>query len=114
MAFPAGGGRGLHGFHYQMSANQLYLVSYDISNPRRLRHVARIMAGYGHRLQYSVFESRLNALRYEELKAVLHTELNHDEDQVLFVALGPDSGKISLHIESLGRPYVGRTRVTII
>lgn len=72
------------------------------------------MEGYGHRLQYSVFESRLNDLRYEELKAVLHNELNHDEDQVLFVSLGPDSERMNIHIESLGRPYVGKTRVTIV
>lgn len=97
-----------------MSVNRLYLVIYDISNPRRLRHVARIMEGYGHRLQYSVFESRLNDLRYEELKSALHQELNHDEDQVLFVSLGLDSKRANIHIESLGRPYVRRTKVIIV
>jgi CRISPR-associated protein Cas2 len=33
-----------------------YLVSYDISDPKRLRKVARSLEGFGVRLQYSVFE----------------------------------------------------------
>ena len=36
-----------------------YLVVYDISHPRRLRRVARIMERYGERVQKSVFECNL-------------------------------------------------------
>lgn len=97
-----------------MSARQLYIVSYDIADSKRLRHVAKLIEGYGHRLQYSVFECRLDDLRREQLKAVLHEELNHDEDQILFIRLGPDSTSNNIHIESMGLPYVGRTRVTVV
>ncbi|EMN95623.1 CRISPR-associated endoribonuclease Cas2-like protein, partial [Leptospira interrogans serovar Medanensis str. UT053] len=31
------------------------LVSYDIREPKRLRRVAKIMEGFGERIQYSVF-----------------------------------------------------------
>jgi CRISPR-associated protein Cas2 len=91
-----------------------YLVSYDISNPKRLRLVARALEGFGVRLQYSVFECSLDAMRMAGLKAKLQPILKHDEDQVLFVSLGPSSNDASLIIEAMGLPYLVRTRVTII
>ena len=91
-----------------------YLVSYDISNPKRLRRVARTLEGFGVRLQYSVFECPLDAMRLARLKAQLQDMLNHDEDQVLFVSLGPSAGDATLVIEAMGLPYQVRSRVTII
>lgn len=91
-----------------------YLVSYDISNPKRLRRVARVLEGFGVRLQYSVFECPLDDLRLAMLKAALQPILKHDEDQVLIVSLGPSANDASLIIEALGLPYTMRTRVTII
>ncbi len=91
-----------------------YLVSYDICDPKRLRQVARVLEGFGVRLQYSVFECPLDDLRAAALKASLDAILNHDEDQVLFVSLGPSSNDASLVIEAIGLPYTVRTRVTVI
>ena len=91
-----------------------YLVSYDICHPKRLRRVARVLEGFGVRLQYSVFECALDDLRLEQLKAALHPILNHDEDQVMFVSLGAAAADATLIIETLGLPYEVRTRVTII
>jgi CRISPR-associated protein Cas2 len=68
-----------------------YLVSYDISDPKRLRKVARSLEGFGARLQYSVFECPLDDLRLAKLKAELQDLLNPDEDQILFVSLGPST-----------------------
>ncbi|MDR0535374.1 MAG: CRISPR-associated endonuclease Cas2, partial [Puniceicoccales bacterium] len=36
------------------SPRRRYLVCYDIANPKRLRRVARLLEGFGTRLQYSV------------------------------------------------------------
>lgn len=91
-----------------------YLVSYDISHPKRLRRVARAMEGFGVRLQFSVFECVFDSMRLELCKAALQKIVNHDEDQVLFVSLGPSANDASLCIEALGRPYLVRSRVTII
>ena len=91
-----------------------YLVSYDICEPKRLRRVARALEGFGVRLQYSVFECPLDDTRMAMLKAALHPLLKHDEDQVLFVSLGPSSNDASLIIDAMGLPYTVRTRVTII
>jgi len=90
------------------------LVSYDISDPKRLRKVARSLEGFGVRLQYSVFECPLDDLRLAKLKTELQPLLNHDEDQVLFVSLGSSTNDASLIIEAMGLPYEVRSRVTII
>ena len=97
-----------------MSSRIRYLVSYDIANPKRLRRVAKTMEGFGVRLQYSVFECPLDDLRLAELKTELHPILKHDEDQVLFVSLGPSAKDATLVIDSMGMPYTIRTRVTIV
>ena len=97
-----------------MSDRVRYLVSYDIANPKRLRRVARTLEGFGVRLQYSVFECPLDELRLATLKAELQPILNHDEDQVLFVSLGPSAKDATLVIDAMGLPYTVRTRVTIV
>ncbi len=91
-----------------------YLVSYDIAHPKRLRRVAKTLEGFGVRLQYSVFECPLDDMRLAQAKAALQEVINHDEDQVLFVSLGPAAGDATLVIEAMGLPYEVRTRVTII
>ena len=96
------------------SARRRYLVCYDIANPKRLRRVARLLEGYGSRLQYSVFECPLDDLRFEQVKAALLGEINSDQDQILFVSLGPEGNDASLLITALGLAYTRRSRVTII
>ena len=95
-------------------ARHRYLVSYDICDPRRLRRVAKVMEGFGSRLQYSVFECPLDNMRLEQCKAALAVEINAEYDQVLFVSLGPELADATLTIDALGIPYFIRSRVTII
>ena len=95
-------------------ARTRYLVSYDICNPKRLRRVARVMEGFGVRLQYSVFECPLDGMRLAQCKAALHEEIHYHEDQVLFVSLGPAANDASLCIEAMGLPYEVRTRLTVV
>lgn len=91
-----------------------FLVCYDISHPKRLRNVAKVLEGYGSRLQLSVFECPLDAQRLAEIKAELADIIHYEEDQVLFVSLGQESTNAGLIIEALGLPYSKRTRLTII
>lgn len=97
-----------------MSSRLRYLISYDIANPKRLRRVARTLEGFGTRLQYSVFECSLDEIRLAELKSQLYPIVNHNEDQVLFVSLGPVAKNATLVINAMGKPYKVRTRVTIV
>lgn len=78
-----------------------YLVCYDISNPKRLRKVAKICEDFGYRRQLSVFLVRVSATEFVRLRARLYEAVNLDEDQVLFLPL---CGKCCGGIESLGRP----------
>ena len=91
-----------------------YLVCYDICHPKRLRNVAKACESFGSRIQFSVFECPLDELRFEKMKAALSEIIHHDEDQILFVSLGPESSKNPFRIEALGAPYTMRVRVTII
>lgn len=78
-----------------------YLVCYDISDPKRLRKVAKICEDFGYRRQLSVFLVRVSATEFVRLRTRLYDAMNLDEDQVLFL---PVCGKCVCGIESLGRP----------
>jgi CRISPR-associated protein Cas2 len=82
-----------------------YLICYDISDEKRLRRVFKICKDYGSHLQYSVFESDLSQIEKTELEQKLSAEINAREDQVLFVELGPATGRGERVIQALGRPY---------
>lgn len=82
-----------------------YLVCYDISDAKRLRRIFRICRNYGTHLQYSVFECEMTPRERIELERELAEEIHHDEDQVLFVDLGPAEGRGNRVIVSLGIPY---------
>jgi len=83
-----------------------YLVAYDIADPKRLRLVFKTMRAWGDHLQYSVFECQLTRLDLVKLRAELGEIIHHDEDQVLFVDLGPAEGRGDRVITALGKPYV--------
>jgi CRISPR-associated protein Cas2 len=53
------------------SFERVYIVAYDIGDPKRLRRVFRTMNGYGRWLQLSVFQCRLTARRRAELAEAL-------------------------------------------
>jgi CRISPR-associated protein Cas2 len=82
-----------------------YLVCYDICDDKRLRRVFKVMRGYGDHLQFSVFECQLTGMDLARLRAELSAIIHHTEDQVLFVYLGPASGRGERVITSLGKPY---------
>lgn len=82
-----------------------YLVCYDISDEKRLRQVFKTMRGFGDHLQFSVFECQFTSMDLARCRAALAGIINHQEDQVLFVNLGPAEGRGDRVITALGRPY---------
>ena len=68
---------------------RLYLVTYDICEPRRLRKVFKTMQGFGEHLQLSVFQCDLTAIDRIEMQAALQDLIDHNEDKVLIIDLGP-------------------------
>jgi len=83
-----------------------YIVCYDICDPKRLREVFKVMRGWGDHLQLSVFECRLTRADLVQLRAELAEIIDHREDQVLFVDLGPAGARGDRVITALGKPYV--------
>ncbi len=83
---------------------QTYIVSYDISDPKRLRKVFRMLKGWGDHLQLSVFRCDLNPRELIELRTELTALIHHGQDQVLFVDVGPADGRALTSFETLGRP----------
>ncbi|HZT88582.1 MAG TPA: CRISPR-associated endonuclease Cas2 [Stellaceae bacterium] len=81
----------------------LYIVAYDIGSPRRWRKVFRIMEGYGEWVQLSVFQCRLTRRRQIELKLALEELINHAEDHVIIIEVGPTAQRP--RIESLGKAF---------
>lgn len=82
-----------------------YIVTYDISDPKRLRKTHRLLLGYGDPIQYSVFQCDLNQRELIELRVRLSEIIHHKEDQVLLASLGPAQGRAQTAIQSLGKVY---------
>lgn len=82
-----------------------FLVRYDISNDLRLRKVHKTMRGFGDHLQYSIFECQFTPTDVVRCRHALSQIIQHKEDQVLFVDLGPVEGRGNRSITALGRAY---------
>lgn len=96
-----------------MAKERLYLVAYDIADPKRWRKVFGTMNGFGHWLQLSVFQCRLAARRRAEMTARLDRLIKPSEDHILIVDLGP-ADKVEVRIESLGKGYEAPKRQATI
>jgi CRISPR-associated protein Cas2 len=82
-----------------------YLVCYDIRDDKRLRKVHRAMRDFGDHLQYSIFECQFTPIDLAKCRHALGLLIKHNEDQVLFVDLGPTEGRGERVISALGQPY---------
>ena len=82
-----------------------YLVCYDIADDKRLRKIFKLCRNWGNHVQFSVFECDLTPKERLEMAGELRKVINHDEDQVLFVLLGPTEGRGERVISSLGLAY---------
>ena len=80
------------------------LVTYDVNTEtkegrRRLRKVAEACKDYGQRVQYSVFECRVNEMQYETFQARLLKIINPNTDSIRFYRLRSPRDK---YVESFG------------
>jgi len=82
------------------------LVTYDVETTSRegqarLRRVAKICEGYGHRVQKSVFEVVCRDTERLRLVTALHAVIDHERDSVRLYRLPP---RALDEVEHLGRP----------
>ena len=81
------------------------LVAYDVNTEtkegrRRLRKVATVCKDFGQRVQYSVFECRVNQAQLENLRTRLLGIIAEEEDSLRIYRLHPPREK---NIESYGQ-----------
>lgn len=60
-----------------------HLVAYDVRDDRRLRQTARVLEGYGERVQLSVFRCRLTKTELERLRWELAKVLEPADDLLI-------------------------------
>lgn len=80
-----------------MADRHWHLISYDVRDPKRLRRVARLLEGFGTRVQYSVFRCRLDQLTLEKLHWELAKLLDSVDDLLVIPLCDKCAGKIPSH-----------------
>lgn len=96
-----------------MQEERIYIVVYDISNPKRWRRVFKIMNAYGEWLQLSVFQCRLSKRRCAELEWKLRTAIKNDHDHILIIDIGLGHSA-ELAVKSLGKTFNSIEREAIV
>ncbi len=91
-----------------------FLVSYDVSDKKRLRRMLRTLRGFGDSVQLSVFLCTLSRLEKALLEEAVRKVIQPGADQVLIVNLGPSDGRARECIQALGRPCVTADRQPMI
>jgi CRISPR-associated protein Cas2 len=89
-------------------------VCYDISDPKRLRKVARTCEDFGYRKQLSVFLCRISATDFVRLRSRLYDIIDLESDQVLFLPL---TDSCLQRLEAIGRAtdaYDARDNVIVL
>ena len=64
-----------------------YVTSYDIPDNQRRNQLAKVLKGFGSRVQYSVFEAHLTRAQFEQMKQAVNNIIDPDEDAVRYYAL---------------------------
>ena len=80
----------------------LIVVSYDVSNDRRRTRLAHALKDFGERVQYSVFECRLDADALEKLRSRIQTLIDAKEDSVRIYRLCLDCDR-QVEIQGTGK-----------
>lgn len=74
----------------------LTLVAYDIADQKRLSRVAKTCEDYGVRVQYSIFECRLEEDEFTDFWLKLLEQIDEDEDRLVAYKIDARSAKETL------------------
>ena len=91
-----------------------YIVTYDVSDDDRRNKVFTALRGRGDHIQYSVFRCDLSDSERIMMIATLHPLIDHKEDQILVIDLGPVDGRAANCVSAIGRPYLARERTVVV
>lgn len=81
----------------------LWIISFDISDDKKRRKAVKILEGFGHRTQFSVFECLLKRKQLRQIQTKLR-RIIEDSDKVLYY---PVCGKDALcrYADGAGQVY---------
>ena len=96
-----------------MKPERTYIVTYDISDPKRWRKVFKVMNGAGEWIQLSVFQCRMSYRRRTELETKLREVIKSGEDHVLMIDVGP-AEKTELVVTSIGKGFSKIEREAVV
>lgn len=75
------------------------LVCYDISNPKRLRKVAKICEAHGVRLQKSCFQADVeDNEKFRKLITSIEQVMNKKKDSLIIYAVCDDCSRLSISL----------------
>jgi CRISPR-associated protein Cas2 len=94
-------------------AEHLYIVAYDIADPKRWRQVFKTMQAYGDWVQLSVFQCRMSRRRHAELIALLDGIILRSADHILLMDIGL-ADEIDPKVVSLGKNFDAIERVPVV
>lgn len=94
----------------------LVVIAYDVNTEskggaKRLRHIAKICENHGQRVQYSVFECKLDWSQWLLLRSQIISEMDQELDSLRFYKLGNNWQK---RIEEVGRKKAYNPESTLI
>ena len=91
-----------------------YVVAYDVSDAKRLRRTFKKMNGFGDAIQYSLFVCELSSKERIIMEEALTEIINHKEDRVLIINIGPAGGRGAEAMRTLGRQIVPVQREVLV
>lgn len=91
-----------------------YIVAYDVSDGKRLRRTFRKMNGFGDALQYSVFSCDLSEKERVLMEEALTGIIDHKQDRVIIVDVGPCEGRGADVVRTLGRQIKPKQRGALV
>jgi CRISPR-associated protein Cas2 len=80
---------------------QIWVIAYDTPSDRRRRKLAKLLEGYGQRVQWSVFECELRAEQLQGLRLRLERLIMPEHDSV---RIWPVPERHASQVIHLGRP----------
>ncbi len=80
-----------------MSTKLWHLITYDVRDAKRLRHVAKKLESYGARIQYSVFRCRLDRIALERLHWELNQIMDQEDDLLIIPLCTSCASKVPVH-----------------
>ena len=93
---------------------QIFIVAYDVSDPKRLYRVHKRLLGFGEPQQYSIFMCLLSPKELILMMDAIEEEIKKSEDRVMVVNLGPESKSTENRITFIGSKMAFPTREAII